>query len=106
MISIIIVDDHKLIREGLKQLIEFNEDMTVIAEYSNGIDYLKEIDNNIADIILLDINMVLRFWTRLSSIIRIRRLLFLLSIMRSNILLRQESTKQRDIFLRMQALKS
>ena len=57
MISIIIVDDHKLIREGLKQLIEFNEDMTVIAEYSNGIDYLKEIDNNIADIILLDINM-------------------------------------------------
>ena len=45
MISIIIVDDHKLIREGLKQLIEFNEDMTVIAEYSNGIDYLKEIDN-------------------------------------------------------------
>lgn len=33
MINIIIIDDHKLIREGLKQLIEFNEDMSVVAEY-------------------------------------------------------------------------
>ena len=57
MINIIIIDDHKLIREGLKQLIEFNEDMSVVAEYSSGIDYLNEIDNNEADIILLDINM-------------------------------------------------
>ncbi len=57
MIKIMLVDDHKLIREGIRQLIEFNDDMEVVSEYSNGSECLANIDNDDVDIILLDINM-------------------------------------------------
>lgn len=58
MINIMLVDDHKMIREGIKQLLEFDGDIKVVSEAENGqecLDYLA--DGNKADIILLDINM-------------------------------------------------
>lgn len=57
MIKIMLVDDHNLIREGIKQLIEFNDDMKVVCEASNGNDCLEKLNDNPVDIILLDINM-------------------------------------------------
>lgn len=57
MIKIVLADDHKIIREGIRQLIEFNEDMEVVAEYSNGRECLENINNIDIDILLLDINM-------------------------------------------------
>jgi len=36
--SIMLVDDHPLLRKGLKQLIAMEDDMTVVAEASNGPD--------------------------------------------------------------------
>lgn len=58
MINIMLVDDHKMIREGIKQLLEFDGDIKVVSEAENGqecLDYLA--GGNKADIILLDINM-------------------------------------------------
>lgn len=52
-----IADDHNLIREGIKQLLEFDGSMEIVAEASNGIDCLEKIDTVDVEILLLDINM-------------------------------------------------
>lgn len=57
MIKIMLVDDHNLIREGIKQLLEFNDDMKVVAEYSNGQDCILHINDVPIDLLILDINM-------------------------------------------------
>lgn len=56
-ISIVIVDDHSMIREGLKQLLELDGDIKVIGEAGNGEECLKLLDTMKPDVILLDINM-------------------------------------------------
>ena len=53
-----LADDHVLIREGIKQLLEFDGSMKVIAEASDGIECLEKLKNVKPDILLLDINML------------------------------------------------
>ncbi len=57
MITVMIVDDHKMIREGLKRILEFDGEVQVIEEADNGQDCLNKLKNVKPDIILLDINM-------------------------------------------------
>lgn len=57
MINAMLADDHVLIREGIKQLLEFDGSMKVIAEASDGIECLEKLKNVKPDILLLDINM-------------------------------------------------
>lgn len=52
-----IADDHSLIREGLKQLLEFDGSIEVVAEASNGIECLEKLNSFYPDVLLLDINM-------------------------------------------------
>lgn len=57
-IEIIIADDHIMIREGLKQLLELDGTMKVIAEANDGEECLNLLNKKIhPDILLLDINM-------------------------------------------------
>lgn len=57
-IEIIIADDHMMIREGLKQLLELDGTMKVIAETNDGEECLNLLNKKIhPDILLLDINM-------------------------------------------------
>lgn len=56
-ISIMITDDHSMIREGLKSLLELDDDFKVIAEAVDGRDCLDKLDVYKPDILLLDINM-------------------------------------------------
>ncbi len=58
MIKIMLVDDHEMVREGIKQLIEFDGDIKVIAQASKGEDCLKLLQSELLDIILLDVNMI------------------------------------------------
>lgn len=55
--KIMIADDHNLIREGLKQLLEFDGSMEIISEASNGVECLDKLQNVLPDVLLLDINM-------------------------------------------------
>ncbi len=58
-IRIMIADDHAMIREGLKKVLELENDMEVVAQSSNGQDtlnYCAQHQNEI-DILLLDVNM-------------------------------------------------
>ena len=57
MSNVMLADDHVLIREGIKQLLEFDGSMKVIAEASDGIECLEKLKNVKPDILLLDINM-------------------------------------------------
>lgn len=56
-IKIIIADDHDLIRQGLKRIIDFEEDLSLIAEAENGEKALKMIIDYKPDVVLLDFNM-------------------------------------------------
>lgn len=55
--KIMIADDHNLIREGLKQLLEFDGKIEIISEASNGVECLDKLQNLLPDVLLLDINM-------------------------------------------------
>jgi two-component system nitrate/nitrite response regulator NarL len=55
--SIMLVDDHPLLRKGLRQLITMSGEMDVVAEASNGIDAIKLAAELDPDLILLDLNM-------------------------------------------------
>lgn len=56
-ISVMLVDDHVLMREGIKQLLEFDGSIEVIAEASDGEECLSKIKGCNPQVILLDINM-------------------------------------------------
>ena len=56
-ISIILADDHKIVREGLKQLLEIDDKIRVIGEANDGIECLQLLENFSPDLLLLDINM-------------------------------------------------
>ena len=57
IIKILIADDHSMIREGLKQLIELEQDITVIEQAGDGKEALEKIEKCNPDVVLLDINM-------------------------------------------------
>ncbi|HKV59321.1 MAG TPA: response regulator, partial [Ktedonobacteraceae bacterium] len=42
VISILLVDDHALMREGLRQLLECEDDMRVVAEAMNGLEAMQQ----------------------------------------------------------------
>lgn len=52
-----IADDHSMIREGLKNLLELDGDIQVIAEAVDGEDCLDKLQVVKPDVLLLDINM-------------------------------------------------
>jgi DNA-binding NarL/FixJ family response regulator len=56
-VKIMIADDHSMIREGLKNLLELDGDIQVIAEAVDGKDCLEKLEVVKPDVLLLDINM-------------------------------------------------
>ena len=57
MINILIVDDHLIVREGIKRIINDTPDIKIVAEASSGQEAMDLIYENKYDIILLDISM-------------------------------------------------
>ncbi|MGM0924072.1 MAG: response regulator [Bacillota bacterium] len=55
--KVLIVDDHLVVREGIKLILETNDLFQVIGEANNGKVALEMIDVTKPDIILLDLNM-------------------------------------------------
>jgi DNA-binding NarL/FixJ family response regulator len=56
-IKVMIVDDHTIVREGLKQLVSLEEDIEVVAEARNGLECLQLIDSVRPDLIFMDVRM-------------------------------------------------
>ena len=59
MIQVLLVDDHSMVREGIKQLLELDGDIKIVGEAGNGEQCLKLIETLHPDVVLLDINMPL-----------------------------------------------
>ena len=56
-IKLVIADDHSMIREGLRQLLELDENIKVVAEASDGAEAIEKLREYNVDVLLLDINM-------------------------------------------------
>lgn len=56
-IKVLIADDHSMVRQGLKQILELENDLIVIAQASNGEEAIKLAREQKPDVILMDINM-------------------------------------------------
>jgi DNA-binding NarL/FixJ family response regulator len=57
MITIVIADDHKIVRQGVRALLEFEPDLKVIGEAANGRDALALVESLKPDILVSDITM-------------------------------------------------
>jgi DNA-binding NarL/FixJ family response regulator len=57
MINILIADDHALIREGLKRILNAEPDMAVVGEANNVVELFKALERLVVNIVLLDITM-------------------------------------------------
>lgn len=66
-IRVMIADDHSLIREGLKQLLEFDGSIEIVGEASNGVECLEKLNESSPEVLLLDINMPEKKWNRSSE---------------------------------------
>ncbi len=56
-INVLIADDHAMVRQGLKTILELEDDIYVVAQAANGNEAVELAKNLKPDIILMDINM-------------------------------------------------
>lgn len=56
-VSVLLVDDHSMVRLGLRTIVERLDDIDIVAEAENGVDALAIIKEQKPDIALLDISM-------------------------------------------------
>jgi len=56
-ISVILVDDHSLVRNGIRSLLEEEQDIEVIGEAANGLEAIKAVNELKPDVMIIDIRM-------------------------------------------------
>ena len=54
---IVIAEDHKILREGLKALVISNEDFQIVAEAGDGLKAIRAVEKHQPDLLLLDLSM-------------------------------------------------
>lgn len=57
MVKIVIADDHVVLREGLRALLNTIEDWRVVAEANDGFEVLPLVEQHVPDIVVLDLSM-------------------------------------------------
>ena len=55
--KIILADDHALMREGLKRIIQEDPELKVVDEAGDGLELLEILERSIPDMVIIDINM-------------------------------------------------
>ena len=56
-IRIFLVEDHQIVREGLRRMLELSPDIIVVGEASNGQEALQQVPQVAPDIVITDIKM-------------------------------------------------
>lgn len=56
-IGVLIVDDHPVVREGLRSFLQLQEDMEVVGEAADGVEALKKVGELVPDVVLIDLVM-------------------------------------------------
>jgi DNA-binding NarL/FixJ family response regulator len=57
MIRVVVVDDHAILRDGIRSLLESQEDIIVVGEAENGTEAIELVRKCSPDIVLMDISM-------------------------------------------------
>ncbi len=57
MIKVLLADDHQIVRDGLRRIIEDANDISVVAEASDGRDALRQAATALPDVAVIDISM-------------------------------------------------
>jgi two-component system, NarL family, response regulator LiaR len=57
MIRVIIVDDHEMVRKGIKSWLESEPDIEVVAEVNRGNDVITNVQSFRPDVIILDLHL-------------------------------------------------
>lgn len=57
MINVVLVDDHAVLRDGLKNIFDLEEDIQVVGEAVSANDALKVIREKQPDVVIMDINL-------------------------------------------------
>ncbi|MCB8814940.1 response regulator [Desulfosporosinus shakirovi] len=71
-ISVMLVDDHKLFREGIRALLQLYKDIEIICEASNGLDALSKVEETLPDLILMDVQMPIMNGVEATQLIKAR----------------------------------
>lgn len=56
-VRILLVDDHPIVRQGLRTLLEGRDGWEVVGEASDGIEALEKVDHLHPDVVVLDVTM-------------------------------------------------
>ena len=57
MIQILLVDDHAVLRDGLRSILDLESDIRVVGEAVSGEEVLKKVEEYRPDFILMDVNL-------------------------------------------------
>lgn len=57
LIRVLVVDDHTILRDGIRSLLERQKDMLVVGEAANGLEALQQVEALAPDIVLMDVAM-------------------------------------------------
>lgn len=57
LIRVLITDDHEIVREGMRLILETTEDMEVVGEASDGAEALRLVAEQQPDVVLMDLRM-------------------------------------------------
>ncbi len=56
-IRVLLADDHSIVRAGLRRIIEESGDIDVVAEAADGSEALKQVNETLPDVVIIDISM-------------------------------------------------
>jgi DNA-binding NarL/FixJ family response regulator len=57
MITVLLVDDHEMVREGLRLSLESSPEIRIVGEASNGIEAIQQTQKQVPDVVVMDITM-------------------------------------------------
>ena len=56
-IKVLLVDDHKIIRDGLSAILKAETDITIVAEAGSGREALEKVDQSAPDVVVMDLTL-------------------------------------------------
>lgn len=56
-VKIALADDHKIVRDGIKTMLESQPEIDVVVEASNGNEILEKLEDKLVDLVIMDISM-------------------------------------------------
>ena len=57
LITILLVDDHEVVRQGVRAFLEAHPEFDVVGEANNGIEAVKMVEDFVPDVVLMDLIM-------------------------------------------------